>query len=170
MKPFLFMAMENWKVIPGFEGRYEVSDHGTVKSFLKGGRVLKTSKNFYGYKTVSLTYPCGRVLSIGVHRLVLITFSGKEEGKMALHNDGNKENNKLSNLRWGDHKDNYADTVLHGTAIIGEAHPWTRLSKEAVFEIRSDSGTAHKKRMMGKYGICEQHAALIMKRKIWKHI
>lgn len=164
------MTMETWKAVPGFEGLYEVSDHGNVKSFWRGGRILKATKNYYGYKQVTLVNSCRKNFPIVVHRLVLMTFSGKKDGKMALHNDGNKENNRLSNLRWGDHKDNYADTVLHGTAIMGEAHPWTRLSKEAVFEIRSDSGTAHKKRMMEKYGICEQHAALIMKRKVWKHI
>lgn len=117
---------EKWLPIPRYEGFYEVSDWGRVRSLerkitYKDGRVytvkskhLKTTPNVNGYPTVAL---CRNNVGIKheVHRLVLTAFIGeREEGKQGCHNDGNPLNNNLSNLRWDTVSENRKDCVRHG--------------------------------------------------------
>ena len=107
---------ECWKDIPGYEVIYQVSDRGRVRR-LGGkigrrywrGRILKMNPDTHGHLQVRL---CGK--SVCVHRLVLETFIGlPPAGREACHNDGRHQNNRLSNLRWGTHKENMADVRRH---------------------------------------------------------
>ena len=95
--------LEIWKPIAGYEGLYEVSNLGRVKSFerpnTKGG-ILKTTKNNRGYHDVSLM-KCGKRKHQLVHRLVAIAFCEKPEGTNVVnHIDCNPDNNCASNLEW----------------------------------------------------------------------
>lgn len=119
---------EAWKPIPGYEGRYEVSDLGRVKSLpqlTSDGRrlkpkVLRGRPQKSGHLSVPLTLG-GTCRNGLVHRLVLIAFTGPPPpGMHALHRDGNPSNNLLSNLRWGTPSQNSFDAVVHG------AHPQAR--------------------------------------------
>jgi hypothetical protein len=57
---------------------------------------------------------------VSVHRLVLSAFVGDcPPGMVGCHNDGDKSNNRVSNLRWGTPKENARDMIAHGTAPIG---------------------------------------------------
>ena len=162
--------MENWKEIPGFEGRYEISNLGRVKSLLRGVRILSPVKKSTGYLTITLSDSSGVPHQKLLHRLVLIAFTGKNEEMMTLHNDGNKENNALSNLRWGTAKENAADSALHGTVRCGESHRWAKLTEAIICEIRAASDKEHKRKMRRKYGLSRQHVNKILGRKMWKHI
>lgn len=116
---------EVWKSVPGYEGEYEVSSLGQVKSLdridrggkrFRKGTLLKPWVDDKGRPTVLLAGKNKRVCV-----LVLITFAGaRPAGKVACHGDGNPSNNALSNLRWGTHSENAMDAVAHGT------HPETR--------------------------------------------
>lgn len=115
--------MERWAPIPGYEGAYEVSDRGNVRSLDRvtdrgrrwKGRVMTPSPMRNGYMTVTL-WRDGRQRSRLVHRLVLDAFVGKApEGHEALHANGDRGDNRLANLSWGTHSENQLDQVSHGT-------------------------------------------------------
>lgn len=119
---------ERWLPIPGWEGLYEVSDHGRVKSLPILGhnrkvllRVLKPLLRGRAakYFTVHLrNSKRGRMVAI--HVLVLETFVGpRPPGMHACHNDGDPANNRLENLRWDTPKANMADRDRHGTTFRG---------------------------------------------------
>lgn len=105
---------EIWKPVPGYEGLYEVSDQGRVRSFARSvsGRLLKPGKASNGYFTVCL----GRGKSRTLHSLVAEAFIGpKPIGQEVLHEDGTRTNNCVSNLRYGTRADNIRDAVKQGT-------------------------------------------------------
>lgn len=103
---------ELWKDIKGYEGCYQVSNLGRIKSldrmtnnqygeyFMKG-RILKNSIiKDKGYCRVSLNNGNGKI-SKRVHRLVAEAFIPNPENKLEVnHKDGNKLNNCVSNLEW----------------------------------------------------------------------
>lgn len=99
---------ETWKPIPGFEGRYEVSDHGRVRSldrvvqrttgpFPRKGKILKITKDGDGYPKTNL----GRGFQKKIHVLVALAFVPNPEGLPEIdHEDMDKENCRPSNLCW----------------------------------------------------------------------
>lgn len=108
--------MTVWKEIEGYEGHYEVSDEGHVRSIKKDPPLnLKLNLANTGYRVVTLWLE-GKSKTHQVHRLVLETFIGPcPEGKRGLHWDDDKDNNNLSNLRWGTRSENAADSVRNGS-------------------------------------------------------
>ena len=97
------MENEVWKEIDGFEGLYEVSNKGEIRS--KRG-LLKPQKNNCGYYRVTLSKD-GIEKRYFVHRIVAETFIDNEEQfKCVNHKDENKLNNCCENLEWCDHKYN----------------------------------------------------------------
>lgn len=110
--------VEVWKDIKGYEGLYQISDVGRVKSLdqyikckknnkrLIKGKILKTYINENGYEWVRLYNNTKRKI-YRVHRLVAEAFIDNPENKPCVnHKDGNKENNKLDNLEWCTHSEN----------------------------------------------------------------
>lgn len=110
-----------------------VSEDGEVVSLHhKPGRILRQS--FSGeYLAVKVA---GRTRHI--HRLVCETFHGIRSGLLVRHLDGDRMNNRLSNLAWGTGAENAADKVLHGTANHGEQNPQAKLTYEIVAKMRRD--------------------------------
>lgn len=99
--------LEIWKPVVGYEGHYEVSNLGMVRS-LKWNkiRLLKLWKNFDGYFEVGLTKSCYRKF-FRVHRLVAEAFIPNPKNLPQInHLDCNRTNNKVSNLEWTDAKGN----------------------------------------------------------------
>lgn len=115
--------MERWLPVPNYEGIYEVSSLGRIRSLDRidslgralYGRVLKQRADRDGYLQIHAGGSPRRVLR--VHRLVLLAFVGPPpaDATEALHGDGNPSNNRLTNLRWGTSSENKIDSVLHGT-------------------------------------------------------
>lgn len=113
---------EVWKAVPGFEGFYEVSDTGRVRSLPRvvvcsdgkekfyRGRVLRPGPRPSGHLTVSL---CGD--SHNVHTLVLTAFVGPRPTPttIARHLDGNEQNNRVGNLEWSNRVRNGQDKKWH---------------------------------------------------------
>ena len=101
---------EIWKDIKDYEGLYQVSSFGRVKSFYTN-RILKGSEDSWGYLQVKL-YKNGIKSNKKMHRLVAQSFIPNPENKPEVnHIDENKTNNKLSNLEWSTAKEN----SNHGT-------------------------------------------------------
>lgn len=113
--------MENWKPIPGYEGYYEASDYGRVRSVERivasscrnGGqrfrpaKVLRLKRRSNGYLSVSLSRD-GVIKDALVHRLVAETFLGKptSDQKVVNHLNLNKTDNRVLNLEWCSQGDN----------------------------------------------------------------
>ena len=93
-------SKEIWKDIQGYEGLYQVSNLGRVKSLYKGGTILKGSVNNRGYHIVML-YKGGKYKHFLIHRLVAQAFiSNPQKLPQVNHKDEDKSNNSVSNLEW----------------------------------------------------------------------
>ena len=113
---------EIWAAVPDLLGKYEVSNAGRVRSlscrvprgqgtYLLTGRVLRPSKAGKGYLKVQIG---GR--SRYVHRLVMEVFVGPcPAGMEVCHNNGDKTDNRLTNLRYDTSSNNNRDQAVHGT-------------------------------------------------------
>ena len=98
--------MEHWKAIDGYEGHYEVSDQGRVKSLLYGKERILKPQNNRGYLQVSLCKE-GHIKRPLVHRIVAEAFIPNPQGLETInHKDEDKTNNVASNLEWMSVKDN----------------------------------------------------------------
>ena len=110
------MEQEQWKDIKGYEGLYQISDHGNVKSFVVDkyqGRLLRQKTTVQGYKAVLLN-DRRQVL---VHRLVAQAFVPNPNGyKETDHLDNVKFHNHVLNLQWTNSRSNtqkdQADLIL----------------------------------------------------------
>lgn len=118
---------EQWRPVVGYEGDYEVSNKGRVRSLdrtvvhnsgrtqRRKGRLLATIL-VLGYPRVNLTTPARGARAARIHVLVLEAFVGlRPDGMHGCHNDGDPTNNALSNLRWGTRSENMLDKRKHGT-------------------------------------------------------
>jgi hypothetical protein len=137
---------ETWRPIPGYEGRYDVSDQGRVRSWLGWGKpvphVLACDRSSLGYVRVTL-HLSGRQSTITVHRLVMQAFVGPPpEGLEVRHLDGDRTNNRLSNLRYGTASENMQDRIRHGNnQSLNKTHcPVGHPYDEANTWISSDGG------------------------------
>lgn len=109
---------ELWKDIPGFEGRYQASSIGRIKSLLRwrgtSERVLKPTINRGGYQQLILCRD-GKHFTCAVHQLVALTFLGAcPPGQQVRHWDGVKTNCHVGNLLHGTPSENNKDTVRQG--------------------------------------------------------
>ena len=117
---------EVWLPVPGYEGFYEVSNQGLVRSVERTttnslgrsrtfpSKVLKPATTRRGYLRVSLCKE-GNQTNHSVHRLVALAFiPGFKEGLVVRHLDHNPLNNQATNLAWGTNKDNSHDSMRDG--------------------------------------------------------
>lgn len=134
---------EVWKDIPGYEGRYQASTEGRIRSVnrlvtqrAKNGtpyvrkvkaRILPGSTRGDGYILVSL----GHAKPHYAHVLVALTFLGERpQDADVCHNDGNPSNNKITNLRYDSRSENIIDACRAGT------HNLEKLTAEQVHLLR----------------------------------
>lgn len=120
------MSEVEWRPIPEWEGFYEVSNDGRVRSLARlnrrgiavPSRIRRLSiAKAGGYPTVSLCLD-GAKYQRTVHRLVMLAFVGEcPRGLEVLHADGDPTNNRPSNLSYGTHAENIRDTVRHGRHV-----------------------------------------------------
>ena len=122
------MPSETWGSVPGYEGLYEASDLGRVRSLDRDvidkagtrtrhfrGRILKLQfRKNTGYLMVALSKD-GIVEDWYVHRLVLTTFCGSpKSGEEGCHGNDVRTDNRLENLRWDTHHANVGDAIQRG--------------------------------------------------------
>lgn len=121
------MQREVWRAVVGYEGFYEVSDHGRVKSLARDVRrrdnstfrtrevVLKPRMNRGGYLYVTLSMG-GKKKSFTIHKLVAWAHLGEPlDGYEVRHLNGCSSDNRLENLQWGTQSENERDKRRHGT-------------------------------------------------------
>ena len=130
---------EIWKDIVGYEGLYQVSNLGNVKSLhyrnKKIHHILSPRKHHTGYLMVSLTSN-RKAKCFNVHRLVAIAFIPNPNDLPCVnHKDGNKHNNNVSNLEWVTHQQNtrhaIATGLLKNFSLLGKTgslHPTSKVT------------------------------------------
>ncbi|MDG4968269.1 NUMOD4 domain-containing protein [Lactococcus lactis] len=135
--------MEVWKDIPGYEGKYQASSYGQIRSLdrevivtervrgrfkrvCKGKILAQKRQDAYGHLGTSL----GQSGQFYTHYLVALTFLGERpENQDVRHLDGNLINNNLENLAYGSRTDNIIDCYRQGKA-------WRKLTLEQAREIK----------------------------------
>lgn len=118
---------ERWLPLPGFEGGYEVSDQGCIRSVSRTihaingrtrrhkGRPIRLSPSPDGYIRYEFHFR-GQSSTRSVHQLVARAFIGPlPPGMEVLHRNGDRIDNRVENLRYGTHQENVRDSVRHGT-------------------------------------------------------
>jgi HNH endonuclease/NUMOD4 motif-containing protein len=191
---------EIWRPAPGLPG-YEVSNHGRVRSWRPLGgaisrrrsmlastpRLLKQHLNKGGYLEVA-PQSGSRCRTVRVHALVLGAFVGpRPDGYECCHRNGNRQDNRLENLRWDTHVANIADREGHGTTARGlrnGAH--TRPSSRRVGSLNGQAvlneGTVRLARYLSVvhgvpgcvlakwFGISNQRIWCVLNGVSWKHV
>lgn len=163
--------MEVWLPVLGYAGLYEVSNMGRVRRCATN-RILQQTDGGRGYPVVSLSKG-GAHQNNAVHRIVLNAFCGPPpfDGAQAAHNDGDKSNSKLTNLRWASPSENQNDRIRHKTDIRGEAVFGAVLTEDKVREIRAKVADGRTYKSLGiEYGVDPGTIYHIKHRKTWRHV
>lgn len=173
---------EIWKDIPGFEGYYQASNLGRIRSLDRSravmsrwqkhiekkhkGKVLDFSKKISGsgYYNVVLSIN-GLKYYKTVHRLIAMTFKGDGDGLQVNHIDENKLNNKVDNLEWVTGSQNKIHSIHRGN------HNTVKLSPSLVKKIRIALDKGVSSRVISNFmGVHSSTVHRIKNRKIWKTI
>lgn len=173
---------EIWKDIDGFEGAYQVSNKGRIKSLARCGtvkgadKIRSLSKTHDGYYKVRLIFR-GKDLTARVHVLVANAFLAKVDGKETVnHKDGNKENNNVENLEWCNRHEQLCHAYDNGLkkSLKGSNNPQSKLGPEQVKEIRKlyvrnsrEFGTVA---LAKRFGVTNRVIGLIVNRKSYTDI
>lgn len=170
---------EVWKDVVGYEGRYQVSDLGRVKSLPNKRRkteiIMKQAKYARTeHRVINLTSEVSgswKQRLHYVHRLVLEAFRGPcPAGMESCHNDGNPTNNRLNNLRWDTDKSNQADRLKHGTSNRGSQNPSSILNEVDVGVIKTRLKTESLRAIADDYGVSHLTIKAIRNNQNWRHI
>lgn len=168
--------MEQWKDIPGYNGTYQASNSGLVRSFARSTepRMITPTTVKPGYLRLKL----GHSGSYLVHRLVALAFIPNPlELKTVNHINGIKTDNRVENLEWMSHKHNVQHAHLNGLVktradVKGEKHPGVKLTTIQVREIRDrySKGNIEQKELAIEYRVGSGTISDITRYKSWKHI
>ena len=172
---------EDWRSVEGYDGLYEVSENGSVRSLRFRNRnidaprlvplILKGIDSGNGYLRVALQ--AGNVSRLrSIHRIVLIAFRGPAPaGCEAMHLDGTRTNNRLSNLAWGTRKENHSHKIQHGTTQRGIRQWRARFTEKDVLEIRAAvSAGVRQTDLADEFGVTKSAIHAIVARKSWAHL
>ena len=176
---------ETWLSIKGYEGLYEVSNLGNVRSlskyknnqyktYLTQGKLLKPGTGRFGYKYVYLTDGFGVSHFHQVHRLVLMTFTiMPEERQFVNHKNGIKANNELTNLEWCTKSENTKHAYDTGIKlpVRGENNKSSKLKEPQIVLIRNSFNIGEKiQKIAADYGVNYSTIDRIVKRITWSHV
>jgi uncharacterized protein YerC len=175
---------ECWRPVVGYEGLYEVSDHGAVRSVYRTivdsrgvsrvfrSRLLRPShEGNPGYAVVSL-YRDRVHKYVRVHTLVAAAFIGSRPAETEVaHKDGDRSHNCLRNLRYATRSANQLDRVEHGTSNRGVRHPSVVLAEPDVLEIARRLAAGHHQRTIAeRFGIARTTVSAIATGRAWGHL
>lgn len=168
-------ANEDWRPVVGYEGLYDVSNFGRVRTVQAGYRkapmtILKTP-NDGRYLRCGL-WKEGKCEAVLVHRAVARAFLGDSSSDAQVnHIDGDKTNNRLENLEWVTPKGNQDHAVRTGLRLSGEDHVFSKLTAEDVREIKL--ALAHGERgatLARKYNVTKANISSIKHGKSWRYL
>lgn len=175
---------EEWREIPDWEGAYEVSNLGRIRSMDRmsknGNKVCHRKSKIRslspsgpgGYLGCLLTANGKKRTYMKAHIAVLRAFVGPRPLNYdGCHNDGNTNNNRLDNLRWDSKSNNNQDKKRHGTEQKGSRIGTSKLNEVEVKEIRNkiENGKTLSE-LAREYQISVTTIWNIKNRTLWKHI
>lgn len=177
--------MLRWRDVEGYEGIYQVSSEGDIKSLerysLKDGRpyqflrekILKPWRDTRGYVQV---YLCknGKSKPVGVHRIVAKAFLNNPENKKTVnHKNGDLQDNRVSNLEWATQKENNRHAWETGlmNSRKGETHPNAKLNVDKVRQIKYalSEGVAQAE-LSRRFKVSPSSIQQIVNGKAWRHV
>ena len=171
-------APEEWRVVPGFDGWYEVSNVGAVRSWRtpaklnvrrESPRALVGGRDGKGYWCVKLTHPVLGKLIVFVHQLVLAAFEGpRGPGMICDHRNADRGDNAVGNLRWVTATEN----VRHA-ARSGRMGPWahSRLNPDRVREIRRQRADGVSLRTLAdRFGVSASSISRVALGRGWREV
>lgn len=173
-KPYCDSNGETWIAL-WCNSDYQISDMGRVRRLrysdrIKQGTILKEGRTKDGYSSVSILVN-GKSKMMSISRAMLVSFTGENPPHLnAAHNDGNRRNNKLSNLRWATPKENSDDKYLHGTILYGENHPNNVLLDTDIKKIRKlyKKGKYNQRELSEIFGTCTSNISKIIQNPDWR--
>jgi len=153
--------MEIWKDIKEFEGLYQISNLGNVKSLgnfnLRKEKILKQNFSKCGYKTVCLSKQ-NKYKTYTIHRLVANSFIVNIKNKPCVnHLNGIKKDNRVENLEWCNISENTKHAYKNGLINVskGENHVNSKLTNVQILEIRAIGKNLKQREIAEIYGITQ---------------
>ena len=170
----LIEKTEQWKDVVGYEGLYQVSDLGRIKSLnynkTKQQKILKQTLGNNEYLSVCLYGFKKWKKTFSVHRIVAENFiKNAEIKKQVNHKNGTKTDNRTINLEWATASENGLHAYKNGLSNCAKGESYkSKLTEKQVLEIRSSN--LYQKELSLKYNISIMTISDIKRRKSWKHI
>jgi len=178
-QPALPLELETWRPVVGWEGLYEVSDQGNVRSARREhntwpGRLLRPAVNHGGYLHVGL-YRDGQQNGCRVHRLVALAFLGPcPPGHEVNHRFGIKTDNRATELEWATKSANtrhaYAGGLAHAPDNRGTRSCRAKLTEADVLAIRAARGQTTQRALARQFGVSKTQISAIQRREQWAHV
>lgn len=167
-----------WKWVPGYEGYYYATRTGRLFTMYSRGRnkseiaahstELMGGLDKDGYRKAILVL-AGKRAYVRVHAVVALAFNGPmPEGTVCAHLNGDKLDNRPSNLVYVSQATNIAHKEAHGTKLFGERSPSAKLTEIQARSIKSDSDRWAS--IAAKYGVSKSTVMGIKTGRTWKHI
>lgn len=169
--------IEVWKDVENYEGHYQISSFGRVKSMARlrqtrGGsyaplreRILKQKINKHGYKCIHL-HKESKVSWPSVHRLVAKAFISNSQNKPTVnHKDCDKTNNKVSNLEWSSHSEQMIHATTNDLLEVRGSPKYSPEFKQKVFDYFNTNNCSLMS-LVQKFNISERTAGRIVKGEI----
>lgn len=164
--------MEEWKDIPNYNGDYQVSNFGRVKSFKRNSIKIMQGGLSNKYPNITLCKQ-GKTKTFLIHRLVLLCFLGDSELQVN-HLDGDKTNNKLTNLEYCTPSANLNHAAKSGllNPTKGTKNPQAKLTDADVFFIKEAAkNKTHKQKELAEiYNVSRATISMINSGRLWKHL
>ena len=161
---------EIWKPVVGYEGHYQVSNFGRVKSIKFGKEIILKQNIRRGYYYVCLSKN-GIAKNYFVHRLVAQAFLPNPDNLPQVnHKDEDKTNNNVTNLEWCTKEENQNHAVRTNLMQHGEDRPSAKLKESDVLEIYKLKGIMKASDIANKYGVSKNTINCILRGSKWKYL
>lgn len=179
------VCCEEWRDIKDYEGYYQVSNLGRVKSLDRiaqcrwgdtryKSRVLRQNPNPDSYLEVKLCKKPTQI-PVRVHRLVAQAFIPNPENKPEVNHMGekpNKQDNRAWILEWNTRLENQNHAIENNLVDnpFGERHGMSKLKEFEVIEIFENKHKLKRRELAEKYEVCEGTIKAIRNGRLWKHL
>ncbi len=178
---------EEWRAVAGYEGLYEVSNQGRVRSLARvvrksdgtkqtyAGRILRSAVTAGGYRIVALSRG-GKTVTKTVHRLVATAFLPRaDERDVVNHINFDRADARVENLEWVTQAQNCRHTISAGRWLAprcrGEDAGCAKLTERDVVAIRREFALGASMRSLGlKYGVTGMSIKRVVTGMTWSHI
>lgn len=175
---------ETWKPIPGYEGYYEASNKGRIRSLermIKSNygsvrawpeRIMSQTPQSAGYLICTLSKR-GESSQHLIHKLVTSAFLGEcPDGYVIHHRNHNRQDNRVKNLEFQEASSHGAMHALEIVSAKGSANAHSKLTEEDVIRIRElySTGNVLQRQLARQYEVDDSVISRVITRQAWRHI